>query len=277
MNIFGMRMSQIGDIVMSLPLLDYFEGKYPKSFKYFSVSKKYKQIVPLLLNHPLINEIKVTDFDDEYGDNDYNIINKCDIVINTKPPHDDLFWYNKRNALQETAHMAGIPYAEINSIPHLYNPFPLETRNYISIWPFAGYSDLTNGRSPSLDWWNKLLSNFTSLKVYHFGSDNEPNLTVGPNNTYYRHTNLSFSEQVRISLNGRLILGTDSGSMWCTAAFQQVPQLNMLTNWFHNHHSNPYALAPIGNKSKSLFANNGCDNIKHDEVIKDIYEILSLR
>jgi ADP-heptose:LPS heptosyltransferase len=277
MKIFGMRTGQIGDIIMSLPLLDYFEKKYSQSYKYFSISKKYKQIIPLLINHPLISEIKVTDNDDSYGESDFDIIRQCDIVINTTPPHSDPFWYNTKSCIQETADMAGISHEEITTIPMLYNPFPLETENYISIWPFAGYSDLTNGRSPSLNWWNELLSKFTSLTIFHFGSNNEPNLTVGQHNKYYRFTNLSFSEQIRISLNGRLILGTDSGSMWCTAAYQQVPQINMLTNWFPNHVSNPFALSPIGVKSKSLFAKNGCDNILHEEVKNNIHEILSLR
>jgi len=270
-------MGQIGDIIMSLPLLDYFEDKYPKSYKYFSVSKKYKQIVPLLSNHPLINEIKVTDHVDAYGESDFNIINQCDIVINTSPPHLDPYWYNTRNCVEETIEMAGVSHKDVKTIPKLYNPFPLETKNYISVWPFAGYGVLNNGRSPSKEWWDKLLFKLENFDVYHFGAENEPNLNVGSSNRYYRLTNLSFSEQIRISLNGVLILGTDSGSMWCTAAYQQVPQLNMLTNWFPNHTSNPLALAPIGNNSKSLFANNGCDNISHEEVIQNINEILSIR
>lgn len=274
MKIFGMRNGQVGDIIMSLPFLNYFEKLYPNSFKYFSVAQRYKQIIPLLKNHPLINEIKVTDNYNSYGENDFKIIKDCDIVIDTSPQHDDPYWYNTRNCLEETAHMAGLPYEKINEFPTLYNTFDLETKNYISVWPFAGYGDLNNGRSPSLNWWNNLFLKYKSLAIYHFGHESEPNLDVGSNNKYYRLTNLSFAEQIRISLNGRLILGTDSGSMWCTAAYHQVPQVQVMTNWFPNHHSNPYALAPIGKKCKSLFARNGCDNILHEDMIHCISESL---
>ena len=55
---------------MGLPILNYYEKKYPGSYKYWVIQKKCAQCAPLYFNHPLIDRIKITDEWDEFGDYD---------------------------------------------------------------------------------------------------------------------------------------------------------------------------------------------------------------
>jgi ADP-heptose:LPS heptosyltransferase len=279
MKIFGTRFSLIGDIVMSLPILDYLKDKYGEYYMYFSIAKKCEQSAPIFYNHPLINSIKISDYHEDLGENDFEIISKCDLVFNVKPPHpQEQDWYNYRNCIEETALMAGLdPKLFKDKVPSLKQYWDDEHiyEKTIAIWPFAGYGQGLE-RSPSKDWWELLISRLINngYKILHFGVDNEPNLSNNEN--YKKITNLSFFEQIKYSLCCNAVIGTDSGSMWVTAAYNKIPQINLITNWLPNHFQNKLALAPIGEKTINLYADNGCSNISIEETVFKINEIFRI-
>lgn len=272
-KIFGVRMSLIGDCIMSLPILDYLKNKYPNSYIYFSLAKKCQQAKFLFENHPLIDEVKITDFDEDLGPTDFEIIKNCDIFINPKPPQPSVQdWYNYKNCLEITFILAGIDTVNLKTKPKLtIKNKDTKLANSIAVWPLAGYGS-GNNRSPSKNWWESMLSKFPDKKIYQFGHPKDYKIEL-PNVIHLNEKN--FEEQILKSLNCSIILGTDSGSMWVTGAFGEVPQINLLTNWLPNHIKNPYALAPIGEKCFNFFAEGSCDNIDVSEVADKILELIN--
>jgi len=280
-TIFGIRSGLIGDTVMALPMLNYLDQKYGEYELIFSIAKKCKQSKGLYENDKRIKHIKITDEHDSFGKEDVRIITECcDLYIDCFPEHPFVMhqdWYNYRSCVDETLFMAGIHPDEVqDKTPKLYQSWE-DKEEYnlknICVWPFAGYGATQMAgveRSPSKEWWRKLTKdlNKKGYNVFHFGMDNEPD--IGEDNGYKRFTNLSFFEQVQLSLSCGFAIGTDSGSMWVLGAYNKMPQINLLTNWQHNHRQNFMALAPISNKAINLFAEDGCDNISKEQILNEI-------
>ena len=303
MKIWGTSFGLIGDLIMSLPQLTYFEKKYPGSYKYFGIHQKISQCAPLFFNHPLIDKIHISGEWSTFNENDYSIASKCDVVT-TKINHshkkildrihpDREDWYNVRSCIQENALMSGISDLDVEidksqQIPYLIKwfdvGFEVEQKkgaytfekvqsinlnytlsNSIAIWPFAGYGRSKN-RNPNEEWWTKLIKKFTDNKinVYHFGYFKEPNLSDNTN-LYHKLTDLDFFSQIKISLGAKASLGTDSGSMWVLSAYSH-PTITLLTNWSKNHNENFTAFLPINNNGDHIFKENGFTDLSIDEV-----------
>lgn len=280
MKIFGTRMSLIGDMIMSLPVLEKLHEVVSEPYVIFSIAQKCQQVIPILMGHPLINEFKISDLYEDLGDFDFHIMKKCNIVLPVRPEQPEAYWYNKYTLLEQTTIMAGFKPSFTHGIyPKLYINRDLEEykkeENTICIWPFAGYgAGLV--RSPSTEWWQNCIEMLINdgFNILHCGTDLEPTLSY--DSKYTRITNLEFDQQIYHSLGCSLCIGTDSGSMWAIAAYNIAPQINLITNWCDNHNTNKLSLAPVGHQAKNLYADNGCSNINIEEVIKTIYEILCI-
>jgi len=284
----------IGDLIMGLPMLTYFEKKYPKSYKYWVIEKKCAITASLFLNHPLIDRIKITDEWSGEGSIDKKLRSECDIqTVHENWKHSSEHWYNHHSCVEETAYLAGVP--DIKDIldeeelkPKLYKWFDLglpesvstyskthkvdltDFTNNIAIWPFA--TGGLGGRSPSPEWWNILINKLGSAgySVYHYGRDSEPSLS--DSESYKRFTHLSYFEQVQASLASKMAIGPDTGPMWVMGAYSH-PAVNLITNHMPNHHSNLMALAPVNDCGINLFGSSGrCDNISVDDVVSCIIE-----
>ena len=302
-KIWGTSFSLIGDLIMSLPQLKYFKKKHKNPYINFVIHKKIAYCAPLFFNHPDIDKIIISGEWSSFDSNDYNIASKCDVVT-TKLDHknkkildryhDDKYWYNKRSCIEETALMSGIndfneTLSENEKIPYLTKWFDTGFEDIqkkaaytyekvdskkndvlsksVAVWPFAGYGRSKN-RNPNLNWWKSLVSDFNkkSIKVFHFGYINEPNLSE--DKTYYEKlTDLDFFSQIKISLGSKLSIGTDSGSMWVLGAYSH-PSLIISTNWYENHKSNLLATIPPNINSDVIFKENGFESLSVDEVIE---------
>jgi ADP-heptose:LPS heptosyltransferase len=300
-KIWGTSFSLIGDLIMSLPQLNYYKNKYQDIYVNFVIHKKIAYCAPLFFNHPLIDKILISEEWSSFGDNDYKLACSCDYVTvkldykNKKildRNHQTKDWYNYHSCIDECAFMSNIKDLDkfINKnekFPKLYKWFDVGfdnlqkkgaytydkqeskenniLRNSISIWPFAGYGRSKN-RNPEPDWWKKLVNKFVQNKVhvYHFGYINEPILSI---NTKYYHnlTKLDFFSQIKISLGSKLALGTDSGSMWVLAAYSH-PSIILLTNWYENHNKNFNSLLPPNVNGDFIFKENGFKYLTTDEV-----------
>lgn len=279
-KIFAGRGSILGDIIMFLPALNVLKKKYEGCSITLPVAKKCQQIVPLLLTHPLIDSIYITEAHEGLNKEDEKWIldQNFDLVFDPFPSHQKEDWYNDVPCVQETLRMASqtllVGYGLLSKeekLPRLYWPQPEKEKNTIYIWPFAGYGKAPH-RSPSVKWWQELLKELLlNYKIIHCGSDNEPILSEDSN--YSKITNLPYSEQIIKSLSGTLHLHTDSGSGWIVGAYQIVPQINLITNHLPNHNTNKLALAPIGSKCHNVYADSGCDNIPQKDVL-DLIEKL---
>jgi ADP-heptose:LPS heptosyltransferase len=303
-KIWGMSYGLIGDLVMGLPLLNYFEKKYPNSYKYWVIEKKCSFTSPLYLNHPLIDRIKITDEWGLFGKTDLQLVQNCDIVCGKVSNHvkgggpaswhDSPDWFNTTSCVEETAKIAGIydikeVLTEEELKPKLYKWFDVglpesvstysranendlsEFENNIAIWPFA--TGEAGNRSPSKEWWGKFISKAISsgYSVYHYGRHTEPTLSSPESSRYKNLTYLPYFEQVKASLASKLVIGTDSGSQWVMGAYSH-PAINLITNWLPNHNYNLLGLAPINDNGVNIFEKGGCDNISTDAVLDNIKE-----
>jgi len=304
-KIWGTAFSLIGDLVMSLPQLNYFKAKYKNIYVNFVIHKKISYCAPLFFNHPLIDKIHISGEWSGFNDKDYDIASKCDVVtanidhskkkILERIHSDREDWYNIRSCIEENALMSGItdlktiinedeqkPYLskwfdcgfeiEQKKGAYTYDKIEPPNLNYalsksIAIWPFAGYGRSKN-RNPDKEWWLKLIKKFTDNKinVYHFGYFKEPVLS-SDKNFYHNITNLDFFSQIKISLGAKISLGTDSGSMWVLAAYSH-PTITLLTNWYKNHNDNFHAALPINKNGDFIFKENGFKDLTIDEVFE---------
>ena len=302
-KIWGTAFSLIGDLIMSLPQLNYYKSKYKNIYVNFVIHKKISYCAPLFFNHPLIDKIHISGKWSTFDRNDYLIASKCDVVTtkidhsNKKifdrahPDRDD--WYNVRTCIQENALMSGISNLDneidkSQQIPYLTKWFDegfdavqkkgaytyekvqsidlnYTLSNSIAVWPFAGYGRSKN-RNPDEEWWIKLIKKFTDNKinVYHFGYFKEPNLSENKN-LYHKLTDLDFFTQIKISLGAKASLGTDSGSMWVLSAYAH-PTITLITNWSINHKDNFTAFLPVNKNGDYIFKENGFKDLTTEEV-----------
>ena len=303
-KIWGVSFSLIGDLIVGLPQLTYFEKKYPGSYKYWGIHKKMSHAAPLFYNHPLIDRIKITDTWGGFGEYDYKLASDCDIttrdidherktLLNARPED---YWYNRHDIIEQIARMSGI--SDIREVlteeelrPKLYKWFDADfdaieknegytkartssgkiPNKSIVIWPFSGYNHWPS-RSPSPHWWNVLVDTLINngFTVFHCGWIEEPH--VSNLDGYNRCVDLSFFEQVKISLATNLAIGADSGSMWTLGAYS-FPAIHLMTNWRDGHVENFSAMNPFNVNGTSFFASPMTDGWNHQEVLERVWEI----
>lgn len=292
-KIWGMSYGLVGDLIMGLPMLAYFEKKYPGSYKYWVIEKKCAFTAPLYLNHPLIDRIRITEEWSGNGPEDEKIASSCDIRTTQEGwGHTPKDWYNYRSCVEETAIVGGIP--DLNLIlteeerkPRLVKWFDVgfadseahtysrsrqldltQFDNNIAIWPFATAGG-GGGRSPSVRWWGELIEKLLKLgyTIYHYGRATEPTLSSSPG--YLSFTSMSYFEQVQASLASKLVIGTDSGSQWVMGAYSH-PAINLMTIWLPGHTSNLRAFEPVNDNAETLFSDVGCDAIPTEAVVRNV-------
>ena len=277
----------IGDLIAGLPLLTYYEKKFPGSYKYWVIQKKCAFTAPLFLNHPLIDRIKITDHWNNMGEEDKRIRSSCDVATRFEDwSHSDSYWYNKVSFIEETAFVAGVDIIDLNSTlsnsemkPKLKKWFDVGLddptahtytkirnndlsifENSVGIWPFGQGAGV--GRNPENSWWSSLISLLieSGVNVFHFGKKDDPILSSkrGYNNMTY----LNFFDQVRACLATSVALGVDTGPMWVMGAYSH-PAIHLVTNYLPNHSTNFLCLNPVNDNAETIFVKNtnfqGCN------------------
>lgn len=296
-KIWGMSYGLIGDLIAGLPLLTYFEKKYPNSYKYWVIEKKCSFIAPIFFNHPLIDKIKITDNWGSIGDLDKAEMSKCDILVpyGASVKHSSPDWWNHYDLVEETALLHGINdltdvLEEHEMFPKLYKWFDIGIdnpnshtytksnlnyvrpfNNSVAIWPF-GQGDKAHGRNPTVGWYDTLIKKLNSrgINVYHYGRKSEQQLSNSSN--YKKMTNLSFFDQLKACLASDVVLGPNTGPMWIVGAYSHSA-IHLMTNYLPTHVSNPLSLAPYNKNSINIFVpknSQGCSAIDIDEVIENI-------
>lgn len=281
-KILGVRQSLIGDCVVSLNVLNWLELKYPNSFKYWHLAKKCSQAADLFLNHPLINQIVITDCEEGFGPKDIELANQCDIVFNTTPLHPlGEYWHSHRNMYEETWIMADIPLTEFHNLdkelqkPKLYKWFDIEKLPKTAILHcFAGYGH-KNNRSCSQNWWEYMIVDLikNDYDVIRLGHSNEPKFYSDAESEEcdpcrfkdLRH--LGFMDQVKLALGGSFFISSDTGFSLVMGAYNDIPQITLCTNWNIGHFQNFECLAPNNDKNITLFAEGSCSNIPREKIL----------
>lgn len=298
MKIWGMRAGGMGDLMMAIPFLTYFEKKYPKSYKYWVINKKCSHISPVFINHPLIDNIHIMGNWETLTEHDMKIMNDCDIILNVSPTALNRLWYNEMDAIDQAALMAGIQ--DLNDvltpdekIPELVKWFSspqslMDERNNgyndreyviktptkkVGIFPFAKYC-MEDRRSPSAGWWDVLcgmLLKENNIEIRHFGWYAEPDFSGT-----IRHTHDPYYEQVKMALECDVLIGTDTGTMWITGAYG-IPTIHLMTYWAPGHNQNPTAFMPVNRNGVLMFNEKNCNLIKPKDVYQKTMEIINAK
>lgn len=287
MKIIGvLRPSLYGDIVCSLPFLNWLEKQYPKSYKCAYVDLKCSQISPLLLNHPLIDRIQISEESDKLSVNDKKLFDTYDLVFEPYAPIIKEGWFNEMSVVESTFKMSWASrfgridpkewhtLSKEEKCPRLYQWFPVQKNNYIAIWAGAGYnnSDPANQkRNPSPEYWRGLVDRLIKegYKVAQLGIQS---LSIDERVLNLSH--YSLFDAVKFTLGTICSIGVDSGSQHIVASYGH-PQVVLSTYWRNGHITNEKALIPINHKNnlKLLFEPNDINSISYDNVIEATKEL----
>lgn len=256
-KLFGVRMSQIKDIVMSLSILDILEENIGKTYNIFSIAKSCKDIIPIIKNHEKIQEIKISDYENDLGEKDFKIIQKCDYYINPKPLHPkEKDWYNYRSSLEEACFMATLDYKLLKTMPKIIYKKKQKFKK-TSCFIVSKYFDqeLKCWLGPPDSWWDKLLQNNNG-----YIEDIYSAFDLKLSKKYINLKNKPLEEQVEIISKCHLIIGAPSDLTWISSAIGQTDQINILSNEIEDHKTNYNAFAPIGENTKNIFFKNYYDD-----------------
>lgn len=276
------RPSMLGDLIASLPFLNWLEKQYPESYKCIYIDLKCSSIAPLLLNHPLIDKIQISEESDKLSINDKKLFDTYDLCFD---PYASILkdgWFNEMGIIESTFKMSwAFGFGRIDpkqwdtltkeeKYPRLYQWFDYKINNYICIWSSPGYSsDICNQRrSPSKRYWSELVDRLLKdgYKIAQLGmKDHE---LISEKVLDLRH--YSLFEAIKFSCGGTS-LGTDSGSMHVLGALG-MKQVILSTFWRLGHIINPVALVPVNYKNnvRVLFHSININAIEYDKIIECI-------
>ncbi len=294
LTVFGFSYGLVGDLVMGLPMLTYFERLYPNSYKIFTIEKKVGYMAPFFVNHPLIDKIQITQKWDGIGEADKRTIEGCYHACTYENwRHSKPDWYNYTNCVEETAFIAGVDdllsvlsyddlypkleqWFEVGSDDPNFQTYSKHSNadirvkhKTIALWPYATATGKIQ-RSPSWHWYEDLVLslNMQGYDVFQFGY--QADAKIHGTHTY---THLSFFDQVRLALSCKMSIGTDSGNMWVMGAYSH-PAVHLMTNWMHNHEQNFDALLPVNRNGRKVFAEGGANNISRNQVLMEVNLIM---
>lgn len=278
------RAQLIGDQLCALPIARYFKKLYPQSHLIWPVAKKVSQIAPIYLNCPWIDEIYVMDGQESWqSERDLAKLKSADYAMDVNPQHPDSRYPQEFCIYSETWRMAGLNYGIWKSLtddekqPQLtkwWNPlnkFP-QDRKTIGIWPQAGYSR-ENKRNPSKQYWVKLINQLQQLKydIVQFGAESDWEFSSTDTLCQVKRFNhLSLFDQIKLSLECNLSIGTDSGSALVLGGYKANFISLICIHW--GNHNNPTALSTNNPNNFSFYSHNGTDDIDMDLVLAKIIE-----
>jgi ADP-heptose:LPS heptosyltransferase len=290
-----LRPSLLGDVICSLPFLIYLEKKYSgiglyrnNSYKSVYIDKKCQQIVPFLLNHPLIDKIYISELADRVSQKDEEFFKGFDLVFEPFVPLYDEGWFNKIDLTEgifRINFLRGKGYinpeewnllTEAEKKPRLDQYFDVERRpKTIAIWPNPGYNNNdveAAKRGPSKAWWLDLIVDLKAMgyTVCQYGfPSSEPFHGFTEN-----RLNLSLFDGIKESLGCDLCIGTDSGSSRILGAYG-ARQIVLYATYRPGHTTNFTCFVPVNYKNNliSFMGKPIIDNIDKELVLKAVEQL----
>jgi ADP-heptose:LPS heptosyltransferase len=282
-KVFGFRGSLVGDGLMSMVLLSWVRKRFPDCYTYWQVARQHAHAAPLYFNHPLIDQIVISDCDEGMGPRDREIAAQCDLVFNVMPQHPlQHDWPNFRGIYEETFAMGalplGIPLSEFHAMsPDEQRPKLVKWFNVIkgqpkmiALWPCAGYG-VENKRNPSKEWYEVLVAELTRWGYYVIQYGHPRDFQI---QGVLDRREFPFFEQVKMTVGADLVISTDSGSGLIFGAYE-MRQLTLLTDHFPGHVRNLTAFAPNNPFNHNFVGVGSADRISQADVVSKVREILT--
>jgi ADP-heptose:LPS heptosyltransferase len=290
------RASMIGDNLAALPTARLVKKYDLNSHITWAIGKKSSSFAPLLLNHPDLDSIFITDgYEGLESKNDFNKFNSCNHRLDLNPQHPDSIYPSQRNIYLESFLMAGFSedqwtlLTEEEKIPKLvkwWSPVKKLFGDRKTIF----FTGMPNFGKESKRWVTKkylenlieILINLDYCVIQSGGEQDESwfsnwNLSDSFKNklktNYIRINEKSFFEQIQIANECDLIIGSDSGMSLVCGAYR-LNQIS-LTPIHWGNDNNPTALSTNNPNNYSFYSHGGNDNIDINLVIDKIKEKLS--
>lgn len=280
------RNSMLGDITASLITSNLLKAIRPDLLQTAYIDKKCAQIAPFLLNHPNIQEIRISERPDEFSRVDQEYFGQFEYALEPFPQisHPQYFNYHSlhRELLYMNKFLDGAPLFDPKMVaglrvedfaPRLTQWFDVERApKTVAMWTSSGYANSDNSinlRSPRRIWWmdlaNRLRKEGYKLRFYGhpkaecYGAPEENRMS------------LPLFEAIKESLGVDHIVSTDSGVSHIVGAFGAC-QVVLYSNYLTNHYSNFGAMLPLNWKNNlvAIFGNGGINNIEVEKVIESI-------
>jgi ADP-heptose:LPS heptosyltransferase len=294
-RIFLGRSAMLGDILSQVVVATYLKKLYPTSHLIWALGKKSAQSAMLYFKHKVIDEIYITDGDEDLlSEEDFTKFSSCQIKFSMNPQHS--IWSNYPHfgtIYSESFFMNGFSLEQWNSltdeekIPKLtkwWNPVrrPFGDKKTILFTGMPNY-----GRE-SKRWISKKYLEELVLKlvessycVIQSGGEQDESwfsswdISEGfpvDSTNYKRINERCFFEQVQIANEVDCIVGSDSGMSLILGAYG-LPQVSLIPIHWGNH-NNPTALSTNNPNNYSFYSFNGTDDISQDSVLDKIKEKL---
>jgi ADP-heptose:LPS heptosyltransferase len=293
------RSSMAGDNLSALVTARYVKKIDPCARITWAIGKKCSSMAPLLISHPDLDEIFVTDgVEGLESERDFAKFNSCDYRLNLNPQHPPGSIYPRSgNIFYESFLMAGFSpeqwdlMSDEDKIPKLikwWNPvkrlfgdkktilftgmpnFGRESRRWCSkkyleklalILIDLGYGVIQSGGEQDEHWFDGFYVDDNSERVNSFN--------------FQRINERSFFEQIQIANEADLIVGSDSGMSLICGAYQKQMVSIIPIHW--GNENNPTALSTNNPNNYSFYSIGGTDNINMDLVVDKIREKLHVQ
>jgi ADP-heptose:LPS heptosyltransferase len=285
MSIYTGVLGQIGDIVMFTATVRRIKELFPNSTITFAVSSKYREAGELVEGLPFIDRLFVTDlyFEkldgapyvpwhlgwpvDLRGDDEVEEQRKHDIVLETRPRHRRMPWWQYDHQVAEYAHMVSVP-------------GPIDLRTEICVPPHAVCPPEARGKvvlhnDPSIDatkaWpWTSVQQLLRLLRRESVVLLGNPGPEVDRVIDLRGKTTLV--EAAAIIAQCRCYVGIDSGLMWIAGSLG-VPAVGLYGTSYIAAYK---AIQPVNPKAVYLQAEGALDRISVDEVWNAVQGVTSV-
>lgn len=284
------RASMIGDSLAALPTARFVKKYAENPCITWAIGKKCASFAPLLLNHPDLDKIFITDgLEGLESERDFAEFHSHPYRLNLNPQHPDNLYPSQRNIYFESFLMAGFTEAqwdfltEDEKIPKLVKWWQPTKRLFgdkktVFVVGFPNFNTESK-RSVSRKYLEQLVLKLveSGYCIVQSGGEQDPvwfsdwDVSEGfsVDRTNYKRVNeLSFFQQIQIANECDVILGNDSGMSLVCGAYL-LPMVSMLTLHWGNI-NNPSALSTNNPNNTSFYSFNGTDDINQDSVLDAI-------
>jgi ADP-heptose:LPS heptosyltransferase len=281
-RIYTGLLGQIGDIIMFTATARRIKEIFPNSTLTFAVSDKYREAGDLVAGLPYVDRLFVTEhyFDlrrdiaygpwhlgwpcDYRGEDEVAEQRKHDIVLETRPRHRRMPWWEFGHRVAEFAHQVGVP-------------GPIDLRTEIAIPPGTAIAPKAAGRivlhnDPSID----------PTKGWPWDNAREFARALGPSNivllgnpgpeipdTIDLRGQTTLAQAAAIISAARCYVGVDSGLMWIAGSLA-VPTVGLYGTSYIAAYEN---IQPVNPNAIYLQAEGTLDAIPASEVLAAVDQL----
>jgi hypothetical protein len=286
LRIYTGILGRIGDIIMFTATVRRLRELFPNSEITFAVSSQFRSAGELVAGLPYVNRLFVTDcyFErmperyfgpwhlgwpvDLRGDDEVAEQRRHDIVLETRPRHRRMPWWEFDHQVAESAHMVGVP-------------GPIDLRTDIVIPPNTVIPPTTAGQvvlhnDPAID----VTKAWPWESVREFVNRNGPGQVVILGNPGPRVEGAidmrgltTLTEAAAIIASARCYVGIDSGLMWVAGSLQ-VPTVGLYGTSYIRAYG---AIHPRNPRAVYLQAEGAVDQISSEAVFAEVDRLMRQR